>query len=196
MRRLLARARRAVALFLHPRNLLVQEDVCWCGIHHLGGYVHVPGPVTGDLSPVRRAAVAGFVAAAVRDAQHLEGRMARANGIIARTEPIDTGTFLAKCGVLTDENLQKASALVAVARAGSPPPQPLRFLDRQIAQLEAAEAERVAREDELWLEAIARNNILDQLEAVRHRDRTHPATPDTYFWGITTAERIIRGDHP
>lgn len=38
---LLLRARRAAASLLSPRTVQVQEDVCWCGIHHLGaGYVH------------------------------------------------------------------------------------------------------------------------------------------------------------
>lgn len=53
MRQLLARARRAAASLLHPRILLVQEDVCWCGIHHLGDYVHVHEPVSrANLGPI------------------------------------------------------------------------------------------------------------------------------------------------
>lgn len=38
---LLLRVRRAAASLLGPRTIAVQEDACWCGIHHLGvGYVH------------------------------------------------------------------------------------------------------------------------------------------------------------
>lgn len=42
MKRLVARARRAAARAVRGRPRVIQEDVCWCGIHHLGaGYVHL-----------------------------------------------------------------------------------------------------------------------------------------------------------
>lgn len=128
--------------------------------------------MSDDLSPARTAAVAGFVAAAVREARDLDDTMAKVDEVISRTRPVDLNDVLAKRGVLTDENLQKARSLVDVTLAGSPPPQRAR------------------------IEAELRTELADQLKAVRHRNKTHPATPDTYFWGITVAERIIRGDHP
>lgn len=43
MRRLLARVARAIT----RTRQIPQEQVCWCGIHHLGaGYIHDPTPVT------------------------------------------------------------------------------------------------------------------------------------------------------
>jgi hypothetical protein len=42
MRRLVARLARAIT----RTRPVVHEDVCWCGIHHLGGYIHDPTPVT------------------------------------------------------------------------------------------------------------------------------------------------------
>lgn len=48
---LLFRARRALASLLRPRTAQVQEDVCWCGIHHLGDYWHDPthGRIDRDI---------------------------------------------------------------------------------------------------------------------------------------------------
>jgi hypothetical protein len=53
-----------------------------------------------------------------------------------------------------------------------------------------------SEEDRLRIEAEVRNDLLDRLAAVRHRADLEHATPDTYFWGITTAERIVGGGQP
>lgn len=51
MNRLLLRARLALASLLRPRTIAAQEDVCWCGIHHLGDYWHDPthGRIDRDI---------------------------------------------------------------------------------------------------------------------------------------------------
>lgn len=50
--------------------------------------------------------------------------------------------------------------------------------------------------DEGLVQRLERESVADQIHAVRHRNHTHPATPDTYYWGVTTAEKIARGEQP
>jgi hypothetical protein len=56
-------------------------------------------------------------------------------------------------------------------------------LDRRIAELEHDEQERV-------IEQRIRTRIADQLHQQRHRRGEHQ--PDTWFWAMTQAERLVR----
>lgn len=52
MRAWLTRAKRAAARALIPtRQVIVQEEICWCGTHHLGAYWHDPtyGRIDRDI---------------------------------------------------------------------------------------------------------------------------------------------------
>lgn len=198
IRRLFARARTALARLVHGHPAAVLEDICWCGIHHLGDYIHyrtpatslrwipeitdpaTPAPEAEDgtvlfrIDPPKEAhAVAGFVAAAVRDARVIEDTMARVNEtLISKVDALDF--LLPK--TLDPDLLQEAIASIEGT------PGTVRLKPAQVRIDEAVTAERA--------------RLLGELEKVRHRDHTHPATPNTYFWGITVAERIIRGEQP
>lgn len=58
-------------------------------------------------------------------------------------------------------------------------------IDRQIAELEHDEHERV-------IEQRIRARLADELYQLRHRRREHQ--PDSWFWAITHAERVVRGE--
>lgn len=68
MRRLVARVVRVVASFLRPRTVAVQEEICWCGIHHLGDYWHDPthGRIDRDIQDNVEAQFGPFVTSAER----------------------------------------------------------------------------------------------------------------------------------
>lgn len=79
MKRLLARAARAIT----GTRRIMQEDVCWCGIHHLGDYWHDPthGRIDRDIQDKVTARYGTGLSLAQREAIEATAQYRRDRGL-------------------------------------------------------------------------------------------------------------------